>query len=312
WNSSQHYAFIEGLTRTSGALAFLYSQHQGAIRLLAESSNAPLQSKYLGQAVTGEMGLGIGYSHLRRSPSPLAAIATDEGFVLEGTLPWVTGSGIFQYCLVAAALPTQQAVFVVIPFQSVEEGNGATPLQRDERCLVFSAPMPLAALPSTQTVTATLENWLVPHDLVVDIKPAGWLRERDRRNPLSHSFYCLGCAQAGLDVVAQQQERGEAIALLYHALDDELTRCRASIYAALSEGTTSDRFALRAWAIELMVRCAHAAVTVSRGAAVTLSHPAQRIYRESLAFTVFGQTEEVMNASLRHMTRQYSSPLAKH
>ncbi|NEQ98690.1 MAG: acyl-CoA/acyl-ACP dehydrogenase [Cyanothece sp. SIO2G6] len=294
WESQQLYQFIEALTRCSGALAFLQIQHQTAVAELAKSDNQTLKADYLSRAASGEIGVGIGYSHLRRSQPPMTAAATNDGFVFNGTIPWITGFGIFQYALLAAVLPNQQAVFVLAPFHSVQESD---------RLLIVSEPMPLAALTSTQTVTAKLENWFVPKSLVVDIKPADWIQQRDRQNPLSHSFFCLGCAQAGLDVVAQQQDQGDHIAQIYDALDGELALCRAKIYAALTEIDSTDRLELRAWAIDVMVRCAHAAVTVSRGAAASLDHPAQRIYRESLAFTVFGQTEDVMNASLQYMAR---------
>jgi len=66
---------------------------------------------------------------------------------------------------------------------------------------------------------------------------------------------------------------------------------------------TDERLAVRAWAIDLAVRCAHAAVTASSGAANSLSHPAQRIYREALVYTVSAQTTPIMEATLKRLIR---------
>jgi hypothetical protein len=67
---------------------------------------------------------------------------------------------------------------------------------------------------------------------------------------------------------------------------------------------------LRAWAIDLAARIAHAAVTVSSGAANYSHHDAQRVYREALVFTVTGQTRAVMEATLERLTRPsfYNEP----
>jgi len=71
--------------------------------------------------------------------------------------------------------------------------------------------------------------------------------------------------------------------------------------AAGPQDSFGDRLQLRAWAIDLAVRCAHAAVTVSSGAANYSDHPAQRVYREAMVYTVFGQTTPVMEATLARL-----------
>jgi len=119
---------------------------------------------------------------------------------------------------------------------------------------------------------------------------------------LQHSFYALGCAKAGLDVVEQTAPMRSFIQPVFTALNQELLNCRQAIYQAHSQ-PFNERLILRAWAIELAVRCAHAAVTVSSGAANSVHHSAQRIYREALVFTVAGQTPAVMEATLRRLIR---------
>ena len=220
----------------------------------------------------------------------MTATATADGYVFNGTVPWLTGFGIFQHWLLAAQLPDGRAVFVLAPFNPIAGS------------LSFSQPMQLAAMGSTQTVAVTLNRWGAPHELVLDIKPAGWIHSVDATYPLTHNFFALGCAQAGLDILSQAQTSTfPAITETYGLLEAELNRCRAETNAA---APSAHRLQLRAWAIDLAVRCAHGAVIVSRGAANYGHHPAQRVYREALAFSVSGQNNDVMNASLARIRSQ--------
>lgn len=299
--------FQELVARYSGALAFLQVQHQSAGAFLVRSENESLKQTYLPQMATGQIGVGVGFSHLRRTGKPpLQAFPVADGYQLQGTVPWITGFGIFQAVIVAAILPDDRAVYGLIPFTPTEQAQGG--------CLRFSNPMPLAAMTSTQTVQAEFQNWWLATDQVVLIQPSQAIHTNDMANVLQHSFFALGCARAGLDVMAEElQRRSQDIILedslpmpeqVYQALKQEWQECRSAIYAA-DRQSFQERLNLRGWAIELAGRCAHAAVTVSAGAANSLHHPAQRIYREALVFTIAGQTSAVMQATLsRFIARQ--------
>lgn len=286
WGAKAQYDFVEQITRHSGALAFLQAQHERCIQELVNSENSHLQDQYLRAAIDGKVGLGVGFSHLRRAQQPITATEQADGYCFNGTVPWITGFGIFDHWMLAAQLPDGRAVFVLAPFRPMGKS------------LSFSEPMGLAALASTQTVTATLKNWIAPKELVLDIKPAGWIQKSDRTYPLTHNFFALGCAQAGLDILEKAQTSTmPAIGNVYEQLQQAVVQCRQETYDTVTT-PSPERIRLRAWAIDLAVRCAHAAVIVSRGAANLNHHSAQRVYREALAFSVFGQNNAVMNASL--------------
>lgn len=288
WDARTIYEFTEQLARYSGALAFLQSQHQRCVQELSNSHNLGLKQTYLRAAIAGQIGLGVGFSHLRRKQQPVLAKETANGYVFNGTVPWITGFGIFQHWMLAAQLPDSRAVFVLAPFHAAEG-------------LSFSEPMGLAALGSTQTVTATLQDWLAPQELVLDVKPAGWIQTADMGYPLTHNCFALGCARGGLDILERAQSAAlPVIGETYKRLNSEMNQCREATYRTLAN-PSAERLRLRAWAIELAVRCGHGAVIVSRGAANFSDHPAQRVYREALAFSVSGQSNEVMKASLEQM-----------
>ena len=289
--------FNERLARYSGSLAFLQAQHQSAGSLLMHSDNEALKQAYLPLMGTGKALVGISFAHLRREQPPLKAIALDGGYQFTGQAPWITGWGFFQTFIAAAVLPNGQAVYGMVPLQTTEQEGGA---------IVCSEPLALAAMNSTNTVIAELREWTVPNDQVVCVKPASAVATGDRASVLHHSFFALGCARAGLDILATvyQVKQQPFVQAAYDALDRELNQCRHAILAAPSDPTAFDaNVKLRAWAIELAVRCAHAAVTASSGAANSLTHPAQRVYREALTFTVSGQTTAVMEATLSRLSR---------
>ncbi len=294
--------FQEILARFSGALAFVQAQHQSAGAMLSRSGNSTLQQQYLPNLASGQTRIGIAFAHLRRSPSPLQAIPVPGGYELHGQVPWATGLGYFQQLIVAARLPDDRCVYGLVPFcDQVAETGGS---------LIYSSPMALAAMPTSQTVSLTVNRWRLPESQVVAIQPADALARQDRLNCLSSIGFVLGNLQASLDIVAavQQQQGSACLTESYRQLQQQGDRCRAAIYAALEEsGTGADpldpdrvahQLALRGGAIALSGRCAHAAVAISAGAANSADHPAQRVYRDALVFTVSGQTVDVMAATL--------------
>ncbi|WP_083775304.1 acyl-CoA dehydrogenase family protein [Gloeothece citriformis] len=182
------------VTRYSGALAFLQMQHQSAGANLAASDNESLKGDYLPRMGKGEVLLGIGYSQLRRSGKPvITATPVEGGYQLSGTIPWITGLGFFDDCIIGATLPDGQALYGIIPLQEGDQPGGGT--------IRFSPVMELIAVGATNTVIGELKNWFLGGDRVVDIRSAQAIHESDEKNVLHHGFFALGCAQAGLDIV---------------------------------------------------------------------------------------------------------------
>ncbi|MFY9234207.1 MAG: acyl-CoA dehydrogenase family protein [Fimbriimonadaceae bacterium] len=334
--------FQEQVARYSGTLAFLQTQHQSAGSMIAKSKNESLKLEYLPKMGNGERLLGIGFSQLRRSGPPLVrARPVKGGYMLDGHVPWVTGYSFYHEFLIGATLPDGDAVFGVVPFDNVDSeaegelsdyvegtslveisaqsllGASITGLEASFRpdvpdalpttCSIkLSAPMHLAAMEAALTVTADLENWFLPDRLVCFIQPADWIKNNDMINIVLQGHFALGCARGSLDVLQAAAEK-KGLAFLqdaYKALDRELEECRAATQNPGDDRESPiDRLAIRAWAIDLAVRCAHAAVAASSGAANSLQHPAQRLYREALVYTVSAQTPAIMEATLKRLAR---------
>lgn len=292
--------FQQLVTRYSGALSFLQTQHQSAAELITNSENEFLKRQYLPYMGNGQILIGVGFSHLRRQGEPpVKAMPVKGGYLINGEVPWVTGFDFFEKFIVGATIVDDRAVYGIVPFiKTLQDGGGE---------ITFSQPMQLGAMASTNTVTATLHNWFLPKKYVISIKPAGAIHENDQKNVLYQGFTSLGCAQAGLDIleVAATTKQLPFLKNAFNSLNQELISCQTAMFKALPPSTMpwEERLQLRSWAINLALRSANAAVTVSSGAANYRCHAAQRVYREALVFTVSGQTTAVMEATLAQLLK---------
>lgn len=287
--------YQEEVARASGAFAFLQTQHQSAVNMIAKQASEGIKAEYLPQ-MHGPKTVGIGFSQLRRTGEPICkAVETDGGFLLNGEVPWITGFGFFDEYLIGSVLPDGRAVFGFMPFQNAE---GQTMSER----------MRLAAMETCQTVTAKLFNYLLPHSKVAFINDKDWMRKNDAFNIVVQGHFAVGCALAGADIV-QNVANKKGFDFLHETaskLYAEIEECRAALVAHqkdFAEDTAPLRLEKRAWAIDLMMRCAHAGVVASSGAANYHTHPAQRVLREAIVFSVSAQTGPIMEATLRRLVR---------
>ncbi len=282
------------VARTSGAFAFLTTQHQSAVAMIGSSNNEALKAEYLPYMADGRKLVGIGFSQLRRQGPPLMrAERVAGGYRFEGHVPWITGWSFYSEFLVGAALPDGAAVFAPVPLVN---GPG----------IHISDPMELAAMGTAMTVTADISDFFVPDERILFVKPAGWIQHSDEINIALQVHFALGCALAGIDLVSAEAKRKglDFLAETAEVLTTEWEACRAASESAASlsgRETREERLQVRAWVIELAVRCAHAAITSCSGASNSINHPAQRVYREALVFTVSAQTTPVMEATLRRI-----------
>ncbi len=287
------------VARYSGALAFLEIQHQSAASMIASSENLPLQELYLPKLNRGEILLGLGFSQIRRPGKPLVKVTpVAGGYQFQGFVPWVTGWGIFKEFILAGTLPDGRAIFGLIPLIKTVNSMGS---------IQFSEPMDLCGMSSTNTVTATVENWFLPEERVVFIKPQNWIYINDENKVLKATALNLGCAEAGVDIL-ERAFKVKSLGFIEEAIaafKTEINDCKNAIWEAEDNPDLdfTKKVALRGEAIDLAVRCATAAITVSSGAANQISHPAQRIYREAMVYVVFRQTTAVMEATLAQLKR---------
>ena len=294
WDEHIYSQFQVLIASYSGALAFLTTQHHSAIRMIGSSSNQRLKATLLPSLISGDMGTGVGFSQLRRRGTPMmSARPMNGGYALSGTVPWVTGLGCFDGFICGASLPDGQILMGWVPLTQAPAPS----------TLMLSEPMSLAAMASTQTVEVRLQDWWMDSHQVIAIHESDWLQQKDQENTLHHGFYALGAARGALKLLANAQaqfsmdtESQQAIALFHE--DYQWYETQMLNLLPHRQDCPDRCIQAKADAIHFAGRCAQAAIAISGGGANHMTHPAQRIYREVLAFTVFGQTPAAKTATL--------------
>ena len=283
--------FQMSIARYSGALAFLQTQHQSAAWFLVNSDNKSLQQEYLPHMSKGEKLVGVGFSQLRRHGEPiLKATPVTGGYLLEGDVPWITGYGFFNDFIVGATLPEGQELYGMIPLHGAENK------------INISQMMELAVIGSTNTVSAKFNRYFLGCDRVLSIKPPRSIDLYSQKNVLHHGFFALGCARGALDIIKEAYYKKELIFIkdAYSILDEQLINCSQAMFDAINSKSYNytAKLELRAQSIALAGRCSQSAVVASGGAANSIYHPAQRVYREALLYHVSAQTTAIMKATL--------------
>lgn len=285
------------ITRFSGALAFLQTQHQSAGSLLQAGNNQALKQKYLTAMTTGTKLVGVGFSQLRRQGQPLVKADRDaKGYSLSGFVPWVSGNNLFADFIVGATLADGEELYAIVPFQNCRQPTGGT--------ITVGETIELITMAATNTVSVSLDNWKISSDQVVQLKPSGSIQLRDRQNVLNSSWLALGAAHSAIDILEKiyQIKQLDFIEQTINHLQLKLDIIKQNMLTAIANQTTYQaRLKLRSQAINLAFRCAQAAVISSSGAANSFSNDAGRVYREVIMFSATAQTKDVMEASLKQL-----------
>jgi alkylation response protein AidB-like acyl-CoA dehydrogenase len=284
---------MRGFMRLSSAClatAFVLTQPLGVCRRLAAGSNPWLREELLPKLASGEIFATVGIAHLTTSRRHLArpvlaARETEDGFVLNGSIPWLTGALRADYVLTGATCEDGRELLAVLPTNL--PGFTANP------------PAKLVGLTSTLTGGAECREvlldrrWILagPMEKVLSGSGAG-------TGGVQTSALALGLAAGALDYLQLEAAKREELAAAAASLRDEHTELEAILLtlAAGGEGCSADE--LRARANSLVLRAAQGALTAAKGSGYVVGHPAGRWCREALFFLVWSCPQPVMAAAL--------------
>jgi alkylation response protein AidB-like acyl-CoA dehydrogenase len=239
----------------SGCLttAFLWMQHLGLVHRLAAGGPPEVAARWLAPLAAGEIRAGLGLGGALPRPT-VHARPEQDGWVVDGVSPFVSGWGRIDVIHLAARTPDDQIAWLI-----ADAAEGAA-LQAE--------PLHLAALNATATVRVTFQRLRIGADRVTDVHPA-----RGQTAPEAlrlHAALALGLTARCCRLLGPTSLDGE-LADLRAALD----RLDAGIYQA------------RAAAGALAMRAA-GALMVSRGStSLLVSDHAQRLMREAVFTLVY-------------------------
>lgn len=280
---------------------FIITQRTGACRRVAGGENDELKRRVLPMLTTGANFATVGISHLTTSHRHLAkpvlsAKRADEGWILDGFSPWVTG-GRHARCILTGA--------------AVMEGDNAT----GEQILAFvpasdpgvraDDPAKLVGVSASHTGRVFFDNVLVTDEWLVAGPVENVMMAGRASRPGGHetSTLAMGLAAAAIDFLEQEAARRDDLSLAHQALAAERDEVTADLLAIAQGDAVCSNESLRQRANSLVLRATQAALAAAKGAGYVVGHPAGRWCREALFFLVWSCPQPVMNANLCELAR---------
>jgi alkylation response protein AidB-like acyl-CoA dehydrogenase len=258
-------AVVEELAAGDLSTAFVWLQHLGVLRRVA-AGPAPLREALLADLCAGRRRAGIALQAAVRPRPPVIRVHRDQqGLVLDGAVPWVTGWGHVDLLLVAAR-DGDRVCFVL-----ADAVPGPT---------LTATPQRMVAVEASATVELALSEHRVPADRLVDAVPLADLLAADPAGLRLNGSLALGLVARCARLIGPSP------------LDDDLAAARTGLDAA----GPGELPAARAHASALAHRAAGLLVAVTGSRAVLAGAHAQRLAREAVFLLVFGSRPAIKQA----------------
>lgn len=284
------YEELAGICLTT---CFVLSQRDAACRRLLSHGSEEICAKLLPGLASGERFATVGLAQLTTSrqhvkPVVLAQQHGDE-WVLEGTIPWVTGAARAEHIVVGAVTAERQQILAVLPTNLAGVSVGA--------------PLELAALQGSITAEVRLDGVRLPKRWLLAGPAEQVMRgERGGTGGLETSCLALGLAGAVVRHVEEEAAKRPELASTAHNVRRTHRKMRHELYdLADSKPTPEAAQALRARANAHVLRMTQSALAISKGTGFLRDHPAQRWARQALFFLVWSCPWPVTEATMANL-----------
>jgi butyryl-CoA dehydrogenase len=271
---------------------FILSQHDAAVRRLADAAHNPTATHWLSEVGRGRAFVTVGISHLTTSRRLGATAKTlaPGSLQVDGAIPWVTAAPRADLLVTGAVMPDGEKILFALP--------------TDRRGVIIQPPFALAALQASCTAEVTLEKVSVDDsDLLAGPAPDVMSHPGAVGTAgLETSALALGQAHVALAALANlEPARNDLVEPL-----DVLCGNWELLFGQLLAQARGDPGALpsaqiRSGANALALRSTQAYLTVMKGTGFLKSEPAQRWARQSLFFLVWSCPTPVAHAAIRDL-----------
>ncbi len=261
---------IESMAFGCLTTAFVWVQHQGSCRAAVESSG-PTHEAWAAKLSSGRARGGVAFAHLLRAgPPAIVAEPADDGWVISGTAPWVTGWGFIDVVHVAA-----------------RHGDDIvwSLLDAREAPTLMAKPLALSAINSSATFEVQFDKHPVPSSRVTSVQPYDDWRANYPSGLRLNGSLSLGVARRAASLLGP------------NPLDTELADARQQLDSA----SVAELPEARGRTSALAVRLASSLVASLGGRSVVSDQHGQRLVREANFLLIQGQTPEIRAAQLRHL-----------
>jgi alkylation response protein AidB-like acyl-CoA dehydrogenase len=268
---------VAALASGDMAATLVWIQHLTPVRaLMADAS--PLADEWLPALVAGEQRGGIALAGIRPPTNHLRVRRENGGFVLDGTVPWVTGWGMIDVLYVAARDADDVVHFLLM--DAVDAPTIRTDTQR------------LVAVQASNTVNMTFDGHPVPADRLVSTKPYADWQSDDSTGSALNGALALGVVDRCVRLLRDGPGAADAT-----EISVEADAVRAALLAADAPGTAGARAA----ASELAWRAAATFAAWQGARTVLVANQAQRLVREATFTLVFGSRPVIRDALLHRL-----------
>lgn len=270
---------------------FVITQYMGAIRRIAGSEHRDVADQWLQRLVRGDAFGTVGISHLTTSrrhlqEPALRATVANNGFVLNGLSPWVTGAPHADIYVIGATLEDGREILAAVPATTdgIRPGSGCD----------------LVALSASCTDRVEFDNVQVDRSMLLGGPIENVLQSGigARTGGLQTSTLAIGLARAAANYLADEASRREDLREATSELTKEIDELEALLLRASAGDTDCDASDLRGAANRLVLRTTQAAMTAAKGAGFMAGHPVGRWCREALFFLVWSCPQPVAQAHL--------------
>ena len=295
-------AGLDGVTLLNGyeqiasaclTTCFILSQRESAVRHMKSMADEKMRRELLRPLAGGKSFATVGLSQLttsRQHQGPVL-VARDMGgtFLLDGTIPWVTGAAQADYIVLGAVTDKDLQILAVLPTHL----PGVT----------VGPPLDLMALRGSLTAEVRLDKvvlekkWILagPVERVMATGKGG-------AGGLETSCLALGLAGSAISYLAKEAALRLDLADSAANLEHDRLCARQEMHRLATEGGTPESTAaLRTRANSLVLRATQVALTASKGAGFLRNHPAQRWARQALFFLVWSCPRPTTEATLAQL-----------
>lgn len=238
----------------------------------------------VGRVADGERWpcVGVAFGHLRHAQGPFPQY---DGRAAQGFLPWMTGTEVFPQVILGMRGPEAEEIYALVD-------------STNRPSFRHSAPMDLIACTGTGTVSVDVVELLVDEKSILKRDPAGTFARNDPLGVLYQTPLMVGCVRACHEIINFSPRVSNASRARCELKTEILLR---SIHNGFEYCLASEGKRLRAELGDFAVRLARLAVMASGGGGLVRGHPAQRLYREALLYSLMAQTDDIVNQAFQEV-----------
>ncbi len=274
--------------------SFVLSQRNAAIQRIVACSNESLKQSVLPDLASGKTFATVGISHLSSSGQHLekplvTAHETDQGFVLTGMVPWITGAIHADLLVTGATLEDGKQILLA--------------METDLEGIELGTPVHMLSLTASATGNMHLNEVFIPKENLVAGPTENIMKSGGGgTGSLTTSLIATGVARRAILALAQEAEHREDLQTECEQLIAELTDLLKDLETAQTNSCEEKNLTpqnMRARSNSLVLRASQAYLTAAKGRGFVHGHLAERTVREAMFFLVWSCPQTVAQAALR-------------